>query len=97
VLERVGLADRVDHLPNELSGGQCQRLAIARALVNDPSIILADEPTGNLDSTTSQEIMGLFDELSRGGATVILVTHEEEIAAHARRRIRLRDGRVVDS
>ena len=95
VLGRVGLADRTDHQPNELSGGQCQRLAIARALINDPSIILADEPTGNLDSKTSEEIMGLFDELSRAGTTVILVTHEDEIAEHARRRIRLRDGRIL--
>lgn len=94
-LGRVGLADRTDHQPNELSGGQCQRLAIARALINDPSIILADEPTGNLDSKTSEEIMGLFDELSRAGTTVILVTHEDEIADHARRRIRLRDGLIL--
>lgn len=94
-LGRVGLADRTGHQPNELSGGQCQRLAIARALINDPSIILADEPTGNLDSKTSEEIMGLFDDLSRAGTTVILVTHEDEIADHARRRIRLRDGLIL--
>jgi putative ABC transport system ATP-binding protein len=94
-LERVGLADRSRHDSNELSGGQRQRVAIARALVNTPSILLADEPTGNLDSVTSQEIMELFDDLHAGGNTVILVTHEPEIAAHAGREVYLRDGKVV--
>jgi putative ABC transport system ATP-binding protein len=94
-LTRVGLADRMDHKPNELSGGQRQRVAIARALVNAPSILLADEPTGNLDSTTSQEIMGVFGELHRQGQTVVMVTHEAEIAAHAARVVTLRDGLVA--
>ena len=94
-LGRVGLGDRVDHQPNELSGGQRQRVAIARALVNRPSILLADEPTGNLDSQTSDEIMALFDELHAGGNTVILVTHEAEIARHADRQVVLRDGKIV--
>lgn len=94
VLEKVGLGDRVDHKPNELSGGQRQRVAIARALVNKPSILLADEPTGNLDSKTGVEIMHLFEELYRQGNTIILVTHENEIAEHARRIVRLRDGLI---
>jgi len=94
VLTSVGLGDRVDHKPNELSGGQRQRVAIARALVNDPAIILADEPTGNLDTKTSIEIMEIFEEIHRQGNTVILVTHEPDIAEHAHRIIRLRDGLV---
>ncbi len=94
VLEQVNLTDRSHHKPNELSGGQCQRVAIARALVNDPSIILADEPTGNLDSTTSFEIMEIFDKIYAGGNTIVLVTHETDIANHARRMVRLRDGMV---
>lgn len=93
-LTKVGLGDRLDHKPNELSGGQRQRVAIARALVNDPSILLADEPTGNLDTKTGDEIMLLFEELHRQGNTIILVTHENEIADHARRIIRLRDGKI---
>lgn len=94
VLKNVGLADRMDHKPNQLSGGQRQRVAVGRALVNKPSIILADEPTGNLDSKTSLEIMNLFDEIHRAGNTVILVTHEEEVAEHAHRIIRLKDGNI---
>lgn len=94
VLTQVNLSDRMDHQPNQLSGGQRQRVAIARALVNKPSIILADEPTGNLDSKTSVEIMNLFGDIHRNGNTVILVTHEEDIAAYANRVIRLRDGLI---
>ncbi len=95
-LTAVGLGDRMGHQPSEMSGGQRQRVAVARALINDPSILLADEPTGNLDSQTGAEIMALFDELNSRGNTIVLVTHEEDIAAHARRIVRLRDGKVRD-
>ncbi|MGB3007839.1 MAG: ABC transporter ATP-binding protein [Chitinophagaceae bacterium] len=96
VLELVNLTDRSHHKPNELSGGQCQRVAIARSLVNNPSIILADEPTGNLDTKTSYEIMEIFNKIHEGGNTIVLVTHEEDIANHAHRVVRLRDG-IVES
>ncbi|NQW40407.1 MAG: ABC transporter ATP-binding protein [Cryomorphaceae bacterium] len=97
VLRSVGLGDRMHHQPNQLSGGQRQRVAIARALVNKPSLILADEPTGNLDSTTSDEILRLFDEIHAAGNTLVVVTHEEEVARHAKRVIRLRDGIIADA
>ncbi len=93
-MEKVGLADRLHHYPNQLSGGQQQRVAIARALVNNPSIVLADEPTGNLDSRTSVEVMGIFQELNRQGITIIIVTHEPDIAQFTRRHIVFRDGKI---
>ena len=94
VLEKVGLKDRMNHKPNELSGGQRQRVAVARALINNPSLLLADEPTGNLDTKTSYEIMVLFDEIHQSGNTIVLVTHEEDIAKHAKHIVRMRDGEI---
>ena len=95
-LELVGLADRSRHFPNEMSGGQQQRVALARAIVTDPALVLADEPTGNLDTATSREVMLMFSELNKGGRTVILITHENDIAAYAKRVVRLRDGLIID-
>jgi putative ABC transport system ATP-binding protein len=94
-LRKVGLADRINHMPNQLSGGQQQRVAVARALVTNPVLLLADEPTGALDSTSSTEVLGLFDELAAAGRTVVLITHEEDVATHAKRIIRMRDGRIL--
>ncbi|MEO7070342.1 MAG: ABC transporter ATP-binding protein [Nostocoides sp.] len=96
-LARVGLADRIDHRPGELSGGQQQRVSVARALVTDPQLLLADEPTGNLDSTSTADVLGLFDELNAQGRTIVLITHEQDVAARARRSVQIRDGRFIDS
>ncbi|HDD52918.1 MAG TPA: ATP-binding cassette domain-containing protein, partial [Thermosulfidibacter takaii] len=95
-LTRMGMGDRLGHKPSELSGGQQQRVAIARAIVNNPSLLLADEPTGNLDSASSQEVMEIFQEMNREGRTIVLITHDQEVAAYASRRIILRDGRILE-
>jgi putative ABC transport system ATP-binding protein len=95
-LERVGLSDRISHIPSELSGGQQQRVAIARAIVTNPSVMLADEPTGALDSVSTQEVLGIFDQLNVEGRSVVVITHEDEVAAHAKRIVRLKDGRIID-
>ena len=96
LLDKLSLSDRLDHKPNQLSGGPRQRVAIARSMINDPPLLLADEPTGNLDSRTSEEIMEVFTQLNQRGQTILMVTHEDEIAAHARRLIRMRDGKIED-
>jgi len=97
VIESVGLSDRSEHLPSELSGGECQRVAIARALINDPALLLADEPTGNLDTGTSEEVLTLIDELHQQGRSVVMITHDPEVANRSQRRVDLRDGVIVEA